>query len=76
MKFLARALVYDAKWTNSALKHLESKFGKEPFSTKEAVTTLERKSNYSRNAVKQVLHELVNKACAIFNGPALESEQV
>jgi biotin operon repressor len=57
--------VYDVKWTNSALKHLESKFGKEPFSTKEAVTTLEKKSNYSRNAVKQVLHELVNKGFLI-----------
>jgi predicted transcriptional regulator of viral defense system len=53
------------KWTNSALKHLESRFGKEPFSTKEAANTLERESKYSRNAAKQVLHELVKRGFLI-----------
>lgn len=46
-------------WTNSALKHLESKFGKDPFSIKEAVIILNRERSYSRNAVKQLLHELI-----------------
>ena len=52
-------------WTNSALKHLESKFGKDPFSTKEAAIILNRESCYSRNAVKQLLHELIKKGLLI-----------
>ena len=48
-------------WTNSILEKLRKEFGKKPFLADEVVRFLQKDTNYSRTAIRQALHQLVNE---------------